>query len=71
MSNDTHVELEHRDGIPWWEAPVPRRWHKCSAQTVGWLSCGYVERCACGAISGLGARGYWFDRNSRRRTAKR
>jgi hypothetical protein len=72
MSKDSRpasVELVHLGGVPWWEAPIPWRWHKCFPQTVGWLTDTYVERCACGAISGHGARGYWMERNSRRRAA--
>jgi hypothetical protein len=54
-------------GVNWYDAPVPRRWHKCKPQTKafiaerGW----YVERCACGAIRH--ERDGWLDRNTKRR----
>lgn len=52
--------VEHLDGIPWYEAPRPRRWHRCKPQTRGHS----IARCACGAIWILGG---WVERNSRRR----
>jgi hypothetical protein len=56
--------VEHRDGLPWWDAPKPRRWHKCAAQTSGTVNnFEQVDRCACGAIRRNGGR--WFERNSR------
>jgi len=60
------LELEHRDGVPWWSAPLPRRWHRCRWQTRGWvgLSAG-MERCACGAARYPGRA--WLFRNARRR----
>ena len=63
------VEISHLEGVPWWEAPRPRRWHFCRAQTLGWID--YftrVERCACGATR-LNGRG-WFERNSRRKEVR-
>jgi hypothetical protein len=59
--------LEHRDGIPWHEAQIPRRWHKCVIQTRGLVTTDkmgpvHVTRCACGAVDiGDG----WLDRNTR------
>jgi hypothetical protein len=58
----------HLDGQPWWEAPVPHRWHKCRPQTYGlmdWFT--LVFRCRCGAIS-HGGRGPWIERNQRRKS---
>lgn len=52
--------MAHKDGVPWWEAPIPRWWHRCRPQTVGMA----VERCACGSINTPFG---WHDRNSRRR----
>jgi hypothetical protein len=44
-------ELEHRDGVPWWDAdPGPRLLHRCKPQTKGWVGLRYVERCSCGAF---------------------
>lgn len=59
--------MRHLDRVPWWEAPIPRRFHLCRAWSTGyvhWLTS--VDRCACGAISIGGHR--WMDRNSRRRS---
>lgn len=61
------LEIEHKDNIPFWQAPVPRRWHKCSAQTRGWSGLNFVERCACGAIR---FEGCWIERNSRRKKSR-
>lgn len=64
--NDGHTQAEHRDGIPWHGAPLPRRWHRCRVQTAGRVR--YfttVCRCSCGAIAIDG--GQWQERNSRRR----
>lgn len=63
------VEIWHTDGIQWWEAKIPRRWHKCKPQTQGWLGLDFIERCACGAIgrTGPGGRHIWMERNARRR----
>lgn len=64
-SDDGTVELEHLDGVPWWEASVPRRWHRCRVQSRGHISLSdYVERCACGAIRRGGDRP-WLNKNER------
>ncbi|MCW2300614.1 hypothetical protein [Rhodococcus erythropolis] len=62
-------QIEHRDGIEWHQAPVPPRWHRCKAQTRGWMNLfTYIERCACGAIRrDLGT---WHDRNQTRKARK-
>jgi hypothetical protein len=66
VSEDRSVEMEHRDGLSWWEAPVPRRLHRCKPQTRGYLNWfTFVERCACGAIRMDGS--HWMDRNSTRK----
>jgi hypothetical protein len=57
--------LYNLGGVPWWEAPIPRRWHRCKPQTKGW-SGRMVFRCACGA-SAVDDTRHWFDRNQRRR----
>lgn len=61
----------HRDDVPWNEAPLPRRWHRCRAWTVGQVSGQYVERCACGAIWMDGFRGGWSAKNERRKSQRR
>lgn len=65
------LRLEHKDGIWWFDAPIPRRIHKCWAQTTAYdiLGLREVERCACGAIRMDGdnpyRKSYWYERNSR------
>lgn len=60
---------EHRtysvDMILWYEAPLPRRWHRCWAQTADASFSPSVRRCPCGGVS-LDY-GRWVGRNSRRR----
>lgn len=61
----------HRDGVPWYKAPLPRRWHRCSAWTEGSTDGGatWVERCTCGALryrlGPFGSARPWIERNSR------
>jgi hypothetical protein len=59
----------HVDGTWWYEAPLPRRWHRCRPHTSALVTTGgqalHIDRCACGAMrSGSGP---WADRNQRRR----
>lgn len=64
-SPDPH---QHRDGIPWHNAPIPHRWHRCKTWTTGSTrNLALVERCACGAIRLDGEGHPWMDRNSRRK----
>lgn len=56
--------MEDLDGVSWHEAPLPRRWHRCRAQTRGFIFNSYIERCACGATWLLDGR--WIEKNSRR-----
>jgi hypothetical protein len=58
------ADIKHVGGVTWYDAPKPRRWHRCKVQTSGWIGFDLVERCACGAIRRNG-RGGWFERNSR------
>jgi hypothetical protein len=58
-----YIEMEHVGGVAWWKAPVPRRWHRCRAQTRGRRCFDEIERCACGAIRLNG--GVWLERNTR------
>ena len=59
-----------KDNIWWYEAPLPRRWHRCFVQTEGKYDDGVVvQRCACGAIrssDGLFTT-RWENRNDRRK----
>jgi hypothetical protein len=62
--------IENLDGVWWHDAPLPRKWHRCTPQTRGctdWLS--RVYRCACGAASlnPAGGKHYWINKNERRR----
>lgn len=58
--------LEHLGGVPWNEAPLPSRFHRCTPQTRGFFGSSGVQRCACGAIR-LRPVDRWSERNSRRR----
>lgn len=63
-SEDGSTTLTHYKGIPWWDAPKPRRIHRCRPQTEGFMNYfTLVQRCACGAISTHGGR--WRDKNSK------
>lgn len=66
-SDDGRTVVYHREGVAWFEAPLPRLLHRHTVQTEGYLDFEKVERCACGAIR-LGGRGRWLDRNRRRRS---
>lgn len=69
-NNDNVYEyLDHLEGVAWYDAPLPRRWHLCRPQTRGSFRALYSERCACGATR-LGIDRFWAERNSRRREAK-
>jgi hypothetical protein len=63
----SHLTVVNVDGVTYLNAPLPRRWHRCKPQTIGYFGAlGTVYRCACGGYrnSKLGRR--WRDRNSRR-----
>lgn len=63
-------DVRHRGGVWWHEAPLPRRWHRCRPQTVGWVNLfTWVERCACGAIKV--DNGVWHNKNQTRKAQKR
>lgn len=63
-SIDGATNIEHRDGVQWFEAEVPPVDHECAVQTRGWVrDVAPVLRCACGAISSDGRQ--WDERNSR------
>lgn len=50
LSDYLYDEIEHRDGVAWFEAPKPFRWHRHRWQTRCPHRDGhYVLRCACGA----------------------
>lgn len=66
-SPDMKTKIEHLSGVSWSKAPLPRRVHRCTPQTRGWID--YfteVQRCPCGAIRGAGDP-RWQEKNSRRR----
>lgn len=58
---------QHLGGVPWHEAPLPRRLHRCTPQTRD--SGLRIVRCACGAVGRMVRWGRlsWESRNSRRR----
>jgi hypothetical protein len=41
---------EHRGGVEWWRAPIPRRWHRCTPWTIALVDDERVDRCACGGL---------------------
>jgi hypothetical protein len=59
---DAALGVVHRDDVPWYDAPIPPRFHRCSAQTQSLIM--GVQRCACGAIAQTF--GPWMRRNDRR-----
>jgi hypothetical protein len=61
---DLRTRQHHRDGIPWHQAPRPRRYHLCRPWTIGIGNYGPVFRCACGALQLAGDR-KWVGRNCR------
>lgn len=61
--------VQHKDGIWWFEAPLPRRWHKCKTHTIALLGTGLVRRCRCGAISWNG--GMWIEKNAERKNGRK
>lgn len=63
-------EIGHKGGVPWWKADLPRRFHRCRPQTIGWATAGAPTcyRCACGAMGeAYKGRLSWVDRNARRK----
>lgn len=67
-STTTGEFLEHRNGVAWHDAPIPRKFHRCTAQSRGFiLSMKHgpviIERCACGAVN-FESEG-WDERNTR------
>lgn len=69
-SLESRTVIANLDGVFWGDAPLPRRWHACWAQTRGWDRADdglmVIFRCACGAIRALGDP-RWSDKNSRRK----
>lgn len=66
---DRSTSIEHLDGVAWFDAPLPSRFHRCTPQTKGWTYWfTQTFRCACGAISFDGK--HWSERNSRRRSER-
>jgi hypothetical protein len=55
--------VEHKDDLPWFDAPKPRRWHRCRVQSTGWIDFTQYDRCPCGAVRINGR--VWIERNSR------
>lgn len=65
---DSGEYLEDLDGVDWFRAPIPHRWHSCRPQSRGTNKYGYVERCACGGYNIRAAdKPVWTYRNTRRR----
>lgn len=66
--HEREMGITHRDGVPWHDAPIPRRLHRCTPQTTALNLRGgeRIYRCACGAIA-LDEPRYWMERNSSRK----
>lgn len=65
--NTDKTKVWDKNGIPWYDTPIPSRLHRCTAQTKALIN--YftrVERCACGAVRIAPFHG-WLDRNDRRK----
>jgi hypothetical protein len=62
--------IESLNGISWGDGALPRRWHRCRAQTRGWMNLDYVERCNCGATR-LSPSGPWIHKNETRDSRER
>lgn len=60
------LEVYHRDGIPWHQAPLPAPDHLCEVQTDGWQYITHFQRCACGAHRFPGRSSKWQRRNTRK-----
>lgn len=57
-------QMTHQDGIPWHDAKVPFRFHRCKPQTTARFRFETVDRCACGATRFDG--GPWINKNETR-----
>lgn len=68
-TTDPITEIQHRNDVPWYKAPLPSRLHRCRAQTRGWGSLQAVERCSCGAFRWSDGR-RWYRKNERRRKGR-
>jgi hypothetical protein len=70
VPTDTELSEElgfvHKNHMWWHQAPLPRRWHRCTVWSSGPVRGRVVQRCACGGIRWLGE-STWIERNSRRR----
>ena len=62
--------IESLGGVSWNDAGIPYPWHRCTAQTRGWISSGYIERCRCGAIRPDSV-GPWAEKNQTLRARKK
>lgn len=60
--------IESLNGLDWYEAPLPPRWHRCKAQTRGYMTLNAIARCACGATYIMGG---WIGKNETRNMRRR
>ncbi len=63
------LNVQHKDGIWWYDAPMPPEQHDCEPWSSGESGSFFVERCACGATK-LDHDWAWLDINSRRETSQ-
>jgi hypothetical protein len=57
-------QAERAANPAWFDAPKPRRWHRCKPHTAAATRLGFVQRCACGAARFDDCP--WIERNSSR-----
>lgn len=66
------AEMTARQAGAWYNAPLPRRWHRCRPHNSGITALGRLaERCVCGGIRLGGPPHPWLERNARRRGGER
>lgn len=65
QSEGEGLDVFHRDGVSWSQAPRPDPDHLCEVQTDGWQFITHFQRCACGAHRFPGRSPKWVGRNTR------
>jgi hypothetical protein len=53
-----------KDDTPWYDAPLPSRFHRCTVWSSGIAGGDLIGRCACGAVRIMGG---WINKNERRK----
>lgn len=60
--------MQNKDGVPWYKAPLPPRFHRCRVHSSGSPNGEFIGRCACGATYIAGG---WINKNETRKHRKR